>query len=45
MTKLSFRFAEENDCGKILYFIKELASYNSLKNNIFLCSLHIVINV
>ena len=34
MTKLSFRFAEENDCGKILYFIKELASYEKMSEDV-----------
>ena len=29
-TQLTFRFAEEKDCGLILRFIKELASYEKM---------------
>ena len=34
MTDLSFRFADENDCGKILFFIRELASYEKMSDEV-----------
>ena len=30
MNDLTFRYAEEKDCGLILYFIKELATYEKM---------------
>ena len=32
--KLSFRKAEENDCGLILFFVKELAVYEKLSDQV-----------
>lgn len=32
--KLSFRFAQEKDTAKILYFIKELASYEKMVDEV-----------
>lgn len=34
MNNFNFRFADENDVGKILYFIKELASYEKMENEV-----------
>ena len=34
MGKLSMRFAEENDCEKILLFIRELASYEEMSDEV-----------
>jgi len=34
MGELSFRFAEEKDCGKILYFIKQLAEYEKMLDEV-----------
>lgn len=34
MEKLSFRFAEAEDCGKILFFIRELASYEKMSDEV-----------
>ncbi len=34
MRKLSLRFAEENDCEKILFFIRELASYEKMSDEV-----------
>ena len=34
MAELTFRFAEEKDCGLILYFIKELASYEKMLDEV-----------
>ncbi len=34
MGNLSIRFADENDCGKILFFIKELASYEKMADDV-----------
>lgn len=34
MGKLSMRFAEENDCEKILLFIRELASYEKMSDEV-----------
>jgi len=34
MSELSFRLADENDCGKILYFIKELAKYEKMEDEV-----------
>ena len=34
MTGLTFRFAEEKDCGLILYFIKELAAYEKMLDEV-----------
>ena len=34
MGKLSMRFAEENDCEKILFFIRELASYEKMSDEV-----------
>lgn len=34
MEQLSFRWANENDCGLILFFIKELASYENMLNDV-----------
>ena len=31
---LSFRKAEENDCGLILFFVKELAVYEKLSDQV-----------
>ena len=33
-TELSFRYAEKKDCGLILHFIKELASYEKMLDEI-----------
>ncbi len=34
MGNLSIRFADENDCGKILFFIRELASYEKMADEV-----------
>ncbi|MBR6089076.1 MAG: GNAT family N-acetyltransferase [Anaerolineaceae bacterium] len=34
MENLSIRFADENDCGKILFFIRELASYEKMADEV-----------
>ena len=34
MGNLSIRFAEETDCGKILFFIRELASYEKMSDEV-----------
>ena len=34
MNGLTFRFAEEKDCGLILHFIKELAAYEKLSDQV-----------
>ena len=34
MSTLSFRFAEEKDAAKILFFIKELASYEKMLDEV-----------
>jgi len=34
MSELKFRAAEEKDCGKILYFIKELAEYEKMADQV-----------
>ena len=34
MEQLSFRWASENDCGLILFFIKELAAYENMLNDV-----------
>lgn len=34
MGKLSMRFADENDCEKILFFIRELASYEKMSDEV-----------
>ena len=34
MEQLSFRWANENDCGLILFFIKELASYENMLDDV-----------
>lgn len=34
MEQLSFRWANENDCGLILYFIKELAAYEKMLDEV-----------
>ncbi len=34
MEKLSFRFATAEDCGKILFFIRELASYEKMSDEV-----------
>lgn len=34
MEKLTFRPANENDCGKILFFIRELASYEKMADEV-----------
>lgn len=34
MCKLTFRYATENDASKILYFIRELASYEKMLNEV-----------
>lgn len=34
MKKITFRHAEEKDCGLILYFIKELASYEKMSDEV-----------
>lgn len=34
MEKLSFRFARENDCSLILFFIRELAAYEKMLNEV-----------
>ena len=34
MEKLSFRKAEESDCGLILYFIRELAAYEKMSDDV-----------
>ena len=34
MNKLTFRYAKENDCGLILYFIKELAVYEKMADDV-----------
>lgn len=34
MSELTFRFAEEKDCGLILFFIKELASYEKMLDEV-----------
>ena len=34
MAELTFRFAEEKDCGLILHFIKELASYEKMLDEV-----------
>ncbi len=31
---MDFRFADKNDCGKILYFIKELAEYEKMSDDV-----------
>ena len=31
---MNFRYANKNDCGKILFFIKELASYEHMENDV-----------
>ncbi|HRV73250.1 MAG TPA: GNAT family N-acetyltransferase [Eubacteriales bacterium] len=33
-TNLSFRFANENDVGKIMYFIRALAKYEKMENEV-----------
>ena len=34
MKELTFRSAEEKDCGKILYFIRELANYEKMSDEV-----------
>ena len=34
MSELTFRNAEEQDCGKILYFIKQLAGYEKMEDQV-----------
>ena len=34
MEGLSFRFAQESDCGKILFFIRELAAYEKMTDDV-----------
>lgn len=34
MAELTFRYAEKKDCGLILYFIKELASYEKMLDEV-----------
>lgn len=34
MEQLPFRWANENDCGLILSFIKELASYENMLDDV-----------
>ena len=34
MAEVTFRFAEEKDCGMILHFIKELASYEKMLDEV-----------
>ena len=34
MGNLTFRYATENDCAKILFFIKELAAYENLLDEV-----------
>lgn len=34
MDQLSFRWANENDCGLILFFIKELAAYENMLDEV-----------
>lgn len=34
MNGLTFRFAEEKDCGLVLHFIKELAAYEKLSDQV-----------
>ena len=34
MTECTFRYAEEKDCGLILFFIKELAGYENLADQV-----------
>ena len=34
MENMSFRFAEEKDCGLILYYIKELAAYEKMSDQV-----------
>lgn len=34
MSELTFRYAEKKDCGLILYFIKELACYEKMLNEV-----------
>lgn len=34
MEKLTFRFARENDCSLILFFIRELGSYEKMLNEV-----------
>ena len=34
MSELTFRNAEEQDCGKILYFIKQLAVYEKMEDQV-----------
>ncbi len=34
MSEISFRCAEEKDCGLILFFIKELASYEKMSDQV-----------
>lgn len=34
MKKLTFRFAEEKDCGLILHFIRQLAEYEKMLNEV-----------
>lgn len=34
MEKLSFRFAVPDDCGRILYFIRELAAYEKMSDDV-----------
>lgn len=34
MEQLTFRWANENDCGRILFFIKELASYEKMSHEV-----------
>ena len=34
MDQLSFRWASENDCGLILFFIKELAAYENMLDDV-----------
>lgn len=31
---MDYRFANENDCGKILYFIKQLAEYENMSDDV-----------
>ena len=34
MAELTFRWAEEKDCGQILHFIRELASYEKMLDEV-----------
>ena len=34
MAELSFRYAEEKDCGRILQFIRALAAYEKMEDQV-----------